>query len=355
MAETTKKVYRIRDWQEDHETAKSREIKSLQRVYLPNKMDDDRLLELQEIAGESGDPFRGAAYVGAWLTIVQAASRIRDHDEDPKDCGNPYRSGWLKKPNGAPHTPRSLALKSRFPVELYEEVLPVLVEIGWLEEHAAEGTCPCGGDHESTKYPSHGYRGAHATDTQVSGPWHTPARTRNERKTERGSLVPGAPATGGLTSFGEEDAAVAAEDRPPPQGSAQTPGARLREVFRARWPLHHSGAAPPADTGPPVATNVAAKTAAKALLAAGHTWTEIEAGVDWFQRADRWRGACFAVFCKHAGAAVATAIEKGVRSRSIEEIDRAWREQADEDAKHAAGPDVAKAAMERFREMTRAA
>lgn len=106
-------VYRIAAWSDHFENNRTRELKSLDWVPIPNKHDGDGYTELLEHPN-------GAAHFGAWNAIVQVASKC-----DPR--------GTLLRDGRKPHDSQSLARITRLPALVYDEALPRLVHIGWLE------------------------------------------------------------------------------------------------------------------------------------------------------------------------------------------------------------------------------
>jgi hypothetical protein len=108
------KLYRVKDWDKHFENNRTREIKHLAWIPLPTKQDGDGYAEL---VTEHAD---GASHYGAWVALVCIASKC-----DPR--------GTLLREPGRPHTPHSLARKSRLSAALFEAVLPRLLVIGWLE------------------------------------------------------------------------------------------------------------------------------------------------------------------------------------------------------------------------------
>ena len=113
MENATGEVFRVKGWNLLFENNRTRGLKHLDWVPMPNKMDGDGYTELV-------DHPNGAAHLGAWLAIVQIASRC-------------HIRGALTRDNGRPHTAESLARISRIPVVIFEEALPRLLRIGWLE------------------------------------------------------------------------------------------------------------------------------------------------------------------------------------------------------------------------------
>ncbi len=107
-------VYRIRDWTARYEVNRTRELKRMDWVPMPNRMDGDAYIELI-------DHPQGAAHYGAWLAVALIASRC-----DPR--------GLLLRADGTPHDPASLSRICRIPAKILKDALPRLVSIGWLEE-----------------------------------------------------------------------------------------------------------------------------------------------------------------------------------------------------------------------------
>jgi hypothetical protein len=108
------KVYRIKDWQRHFENNRTKELKSLSWVPFPNKHDGDGYTELVE--GHKDGP----SHYGAWCALVQVASKC-----DPR--GTLLRDGYR------PHSPASLARKTRYPEKVLADAISRLIEIGWLE------------------------------------------------------------------------------------------------------------------------------------------------------------------------------------------------------------------------------
>lgn len=105
-------VFYIPAWSENFENNRTRELKVLSWVPLPNKHDSDGYTELM-------DHPNGPAHYAAWVTIVQVASKC-----DPR--------GTLLRGGSRPHSTATLSRITRVPVEVYEEAIPRLESIGWL-------------------------------------------------------------------------------------------------------------------------------------------------------------------------------------------------------------------------------
>lgn len=106
-------TYRIRGWGQHFENNRTRELKELRFVILPNKHDGDGYTELV-------DHPDGAAHYGAWVAIVQVASKC-----DPR--------GTLLRDGDRAHDSTSLARLTRLPKDVFDQALPRLFSIGWLE------------------------------------------------------------------------------------------------------------------------------------------------------------------------------------------------------------------------------
>lgn len=106
-------LYRIRDWDKHFENNRSREVKRLSYVILPNSLDGAGYTELIEHKN-------GAAHYACWVGCVIVASRC-----DPR--------GTLLRGSARPHNSDSLSRITRIPEHFWKEALPRLVSLGWLE------------------------------------------------------------------------------------------------------------------------------------------------------------------------------------------------------------------------------
>jgi hypothetical protein len=103
----------VRDWDQHYENNRTRGMKHTAWVPVPNKQDNEGYVQL--VSHE-----HGAAHLGAWLAILQIASRCEVR-------------GTLLRKDGRPHTAASLALISRLQVAVFDAVIPRLIDIGWIE------------------------------------------------------------------------------------------------------------------------------------------------------------------------------------------------------------------------------
>lgn len=106
-------TYSIRNWNEFYENSRSRTVKDLSWVPVPNKHDGETFAGI--MAAENG-----AEIYSAWILILQVASKC-----------NPR--GRLVKDNGTPHDARSLSIKTRAPEKWFSVALQYLAkETDWL-------------------------------------------------------------------------------------------------------------------------------------------------------------------------------------------------------------------------------
>lgn len=108
-------VYRVKEWIEHFESRDSRRLKKMAWVKLSTKIDGDQYAELL-----SGHP-DGPKHFAAWIGILQVAANCKD------------RGILMRENRNGPHTPISLAFKTRIPVDWFEGAIPRLISIGWLE------------------------------------------------------------------------------------------------------------------------------------------------------------------------------------------------------------------------------
>ncbi len=111
----TERIYRIKNWKEDYETAQTRRVKGqLRWVLVPTRHDGKSFRRLLR------EP-DGAALFGAWVVILQVAAKC------------PTR-GVLADGDG-PLSAHDIADKTGFPPEVIERALEMLSSkgIGWLE------------------------------------------------------------------------------------------------------------------------------------------------------------------------------------------------------------------------------
>jgi hypothetical protein len=70
MNESAVPLLRVRDWSGNHENNRSRELKRMLWVSVPNDLSADSYVEL--VSHEDG-----AAHLGVWIALLMVASRAR--------------------------------------------------------------------------------------------------------------------------------------------------------------------------------------------------------------------------------------------------------------------------------------
>jgi len=112
-------TYRIKNWNDIYENNRSRTVKDLSWVPIPNRHDGEAYSRLM-VQKDS------AIYFSVWILLLQVASRCQPR-------------GTLLTSACQPHNAESLAIKTRAKLEWFEKSLPFLVQIGWLEIERQEG------------------------------------------------------------------------------------------------------------------------------------------------------------------------------------------------------------------------
>ena len=111
--EDTDNQFRLRivNWDSLYENNRTRSLITLNWVPIPNRMDGDSYTELV-------DHPDAAAHYGGWIAIVSIASRQNPRGTLPREGAG---------------IPQALARISRLPAGLFEELIPRLLSIGWIE------------------------------------------------------------------------------------------------------------------------------------------------------------------------------------------------------------------------------
>ena len=125
-------LYRIPNWDDNFENNRSRTIKHLMYVMLPNKHDSEGYLTVIQ------DHPNGPSHYACWAVITQVASRCQPR-------------GTLVRGDGTPYDAGALARRTQISTELFEEALPRLVAVGWLITEVV--TLPSVTTHPCTKVP----------------------------------------------------------------------------------------------------------------------------------------------------------------------------------------------------------
>ncbi len=123
------KLYKIRDWNLIFENNRSRELKSVNWVAVPNRHDGENFSAIMAHKN-------GAVIYAAWVLMVQVASKC-----DPR--------GTLLRGGQKPHNPTSLSLRTRAPEAWFKVALEYLEkETDWLIIQELDDT-----SHESAGIP----------------------------------------------------------------------------------------------------------------------------------------------------------------------------------------------------------
>lgn len=118
------KIYKISKWNETYENNRSRTVKDLSWVAIPNRHDGENFSSIMAHKD-------GAVIFSAFVLMVQVASRCQQR-------------GTLMRDNGKPHTPATLATKTRAPEKWFVLAIEYLIkETDWIEvEDFAEDCQP---------------------------------------------------------------------------------------------------------------------------------------------------------------------------------------------------------------------
>lgn len=229
------KTFAIADWDAVFENSRSRSVKDLAWVGMPNKHDGEGFSLVM------AHP-RAAEIFAAWVLLVQVASKCKER-------------GALVKDNGVPHTAQSLAIKTRSKAEWFEIAFEFLAQahIGWLtviEESVQEDVTQPSPEYQAVNavpspihqepddqlsssrhpgdtlpspacHPPDGEvsAGRHEGDTVLSPGYQEPVTTRKEGK----EGIEGEENTTSLRSVGDGD--------PPPQRARSEPFDSVKDVL----------------------------------------------------------------------------------------------------------------------------
>lgn len=146
------KAYRIKGWDKHYENNRSRELKRPEWLPLPNTFEGRGFMELM-------DHPAGMSHYGAWCLLLAVASRM------------PTR-GLLVSDSGHPLLVKDIARMTRGSAKVFDEALPRLIAIGWMEEVASvdfmqDGIAKVDIDAESAGFPAR--PGSKSADTTPHG------------------------------------------------------------------------------------------------------------------------------------------------------------------------------------------
>ena len=116
-------AYRIRDWNKHFENNRTRELKRMEWIPVPNKMDGAGYRELV-------DHEDGAAHLGAWYALLEISSRQTVRGTIPQESA--AERGDI--PQDLAATCRCVARISGLRTQVFVQAIPRLLQIGWLEE-----------------------------------------------------------------------------------------------------------------------------------------------------------------------------------------------------------------------------
>ncbi len=115
------RLLRIRDWNVHFENSRTRQLKKLGWIPIPNDLSS---YGLRQIANSENS----AAIFGAFVLMLELASHC-----DPR--------GDLVRGNGEHYDAESLAHKTGFPQEAFESAIVVCSRIGWIQVVDGDGIC----------------------------------------------------------------------------------------------------------------------------------------------------------------------------------------------------------------------
>lgn len=128
------KALRIKAWDRHYENNRSRDLKRPEWLPLPNKFDGTGFMELM-------DHPAGMSHYGAWCLLLAAASKM------------PTR-GLLVTDSGKAMTIKDIARMARASASGFEEALPRLLAIGWVEEVEIEDDATASDSEANAKPPA---------------------------------------------------------------------------------------------------------------------------------------------------------------------------------------------------------
>lgn len=122
--------WRIRNWPKHFENNRTRELKHMAWVPIPNELDNPGYVELVEHE-------LGECHFAVWIIMLEIASKCHPRGElwvrSPATIPQ-QGAGIPQQGAGIPHTHRTLSRLSRMREETFKSAIPRLLQIGWLEE-----------------------------------------------------------------------------------------------------------------------------------------------------------------------------------------------------------------------------
>jgi hypothetical protein len=144
-----KPKHKIIGWDDNYENNRTRTMKKMQWVALPNSFDGDRISELIGELGADG--------YGAWCAVLAVASRCDTR-------------GVLVRTTGQPHDSKSLSRITGIDAKSFDKMFPIALRIGLIEAQTIDNSDFAGGCQEG--------------DRKVSGDCH-PTDEEGTEGTER--------------------------------------------------------------------------------------------------------------------------------------------------------------------------
>lgn len=132
-------VLRVTDWDKHFENNRTRDMKFMSWLPVPNKHDGDGFTDL---LGRKN----GTALYGAWHLILQVASKCEPRGTLLRDSRTLVRGSAATK---IPHTAATIARQSRGDEKVIADAIVALLEIGWIEWQTID-------DNEVTQIPQEG-------------------------------------------------------------------------------------------------------------------------------------------------------------------------------------------------------
>lgn len=200
-------TYRIKDWDKHFENSRTRSMKKLDYILVPNKHDGDGFTSLMAYRD-------GTALFGAWMLILEAASKC-------------FPRGTLLRNAESAHDATSLARVTGGSKKVIERALQVLSgkEIGWIEKITLTDNVKPQGDGEKPR--------SDFEKPQGDGSTRTKTKTKTESKEKEKKIE-------------EEVKAAAAALSPEPEQSLHAPPPYSDlELTRKNLQFHMPHWAPP--------------------------------------------------------------------------------------------------------------
>ena len=130
------RILRVRNWEKHFENNRSRELKNMTWVPVPNKHDGDGYTDLMSRPDSM-------SLFGGWMLILQVASRC-----DPR--------GTLLREGGKPHDSVSISRITRGNEEIIRKSIETCLDIGWLEYNSIENNTVTKTPQEGAALPQEG-------------------------------------------------------------------------------------------------------------------------------------------------------------------------------------------------------